>query len=73
MKTGVLCGGAFHPMSNISLNLDDQMDIDLDWKSSTEDLVHSLPSSLRQSIHLTLFSVESTVNRDLMRAVGSTE
>jgi hypothetical protein len=52
--------------------IDDQMDMPLDVNISKEDLVHSLPSSLRKSLNLALFSVESADNRDLMRAVGQT-
>jgi hypothetical protein len=39
MKTGVLCGLRFNPVTNISLYPDYDMDIGFDVQISTEDLV----------------------------------
>ena len=46
MKTGVLCGLGFHPVSNTSLYPDHDMDKAFDVNISTEDLVR-----VRSSIH----------------------
>ncbi len=39
MKTGVLCGLGFNPVTNTSLYPDHDMDIGFDVQISTEDLV----------------------------------
>ncbi len=39
MKTGVLCGLGFNPVTNTSLYPDHDMDIAFDVQISTEDLV----------------------------------
>jgi hypothetical protein len=42
MKTGVLCGLGFNPVTNTSLYPDHDMDIGFDVQISTEDLVRVL-------------------------------
>ncbi|UJR29861.1 hypothetical protein I4U23_017409 [Adineta vaga] len=67
MKTGVLCGLGFNPVTNTSLYPDHDMDIGFDVQISTEDLVRI--NEIRKQMNLALYSAESAGNKDLMRSV----
>ncbi|CAF3113661.1 unnamed protein product [Rotaria sp. Silwood2] len=67
MKTGVLCGLGYNPVTNTSLYPDHDMDIGFDVQISTEDLVRI--NEIRKQMNLALYSPESAGNRDLLRSV----
>ncbi|CAF1398035.1 unnamed protein product [Adineta steineri] len=70
MKTGVLCGLGFNPVTNTSLYPDHDIDIGFDVQISTEDLVRI--NEIRKQMNLALYSTESAGNKDLMRSVRRT-
>ncbi|CAF1670420.1 unnamed protein product [Rotaria magnacalcarata] len=70
MKTGVLCGLGFNPVTNTSLYPDHDMDIGFDVQISTEDLVRI--NEIRKQMNLALYSAEAAGNKDLMRSVRRT-
>ncbi|CAF1219814.1 unnamed protein product [Adineta ricciae] len=66
LKTCVLCGLDFNPVTNTSLYLDHDMDIGFDVQISTEDLINKI----RKQMNLALYSAESAENNDLMRSIN---
>ena len=58
MKTGVLCGLGFNPVTNTSLYPDHDMDIGFDVQVSTEDLVRVCQSHFVSSLNIFFFSTD---------------
>lgn len=54
MKTGVLCGLGFNPVTNTSLYPDHDMDIGFDVQITTEDLVRVLKFNCSSLIDISL-------------------
>lgn len=54
MKTGVLCGLGFNPVTNTSLYPDHDMDIGFDVQITTEDLVRVLKFNCSLLIDISL-------------------
>lgn len=54
MKTGVLCGLGFNPVTNTSLYPDHDMDIGFDVQITTEDLVRVLKFNCFSLIDISL-------------------
>ena len=54
MKTGVLCGLGFNPVTNTSLYPDHDMDIGFDVQITTEDLVRVLKFNFCSLIDISL-------------------
>jgi hypothetical protein len=63
MKTGVLCGLGFNPVTNTSLYPDHDMDIAFDVQISTEDLVRVSFLSFSSLLKYSFFRSMKFVNK----------
>ncbi|UJR30648.1 hypothetical protein I4U23_018172 [Adineta vaga] len=66
-KTVILCSLGLNPISNTSLCADHDTDIRLDVRISNEDLLRL--NADRKQMNLTLYSGESSGNKDLVPSV----